>query len=708
MFEGRWQDPAILVALMINVLLLLSSIAGRHVTKRRLAAIIAVMGGYTVVSVAIGNLSEVVIMTSGGLALYGGMMSEPRFPLTRRAMTTGIAVAVIMTFLGIYLALKIGVVYFVGAEMLGAIILSANGRYTKEENTVVVAIANTSAMVAVGVLITFPVIAIFQPTIAPILITYPFIAFVTGTSATFGLILLLPFRDRFENERWPQVRPQAQCIISLGEDAEARKNVGKGLVASAGWVGATRVAEYATGASLSSLPHALGPIVPDAATIPDWIGVSNSPLIGAIGFFVGWKRAIVLALGSLVSFLIWMILEGAALITFGAHLSRPEILYLALGVFASVILSDVLVRGRKRKSRQSDSDQLAEEMCHAEPMGDEEDRPSQLARIGRVREEMFSLEAFKYEIRQMIQNPKEYLRTRRGQLPPWIAFISLALYAITGIMVFSLLRPFPAIEIHWLLFILGTPLAMISAYFTARAISETGMLAGYISDAVAIPAVLFFRASFQAITTFMSMLGALQDAAIALLAQLKLGRMTGVRGRDIFKAVAIGVTVGTFVGSLITYMIYITYGFGTADFPSPAAQLFGFLIIGLRGIGEFQMPGLDEFPTLHPAIGLAYLLGFGVLGFLLGREVNKREMSAMSLAVGLLIPPATSVTILIGGLIDYRLKKMRDRIPESDQDRQSRHEGTRERDSRLLSGVLAGEAIVTVIWVFWSAIALLF
>ncbi len=708
MFEGRWQDPAILVALTINVFLLFSSITGRYVTKKGLAVIIAVMGGYTVSSVAIGSFSEVVIMTSGGLALYGGMMSEPRFPLTRRAMTTGIAVAVIMTFLGIYLALKLGVVYFVGAEMLGAIVLSANGRYTKEENTVVVAIANTSAMVAVGVLIAFPVIAIFQPAIAPVLITYPFIAFVTGTSATFGLILLLPFRDRFDDERWPQVRPQAQCIISLGEDTEARKNVGKGVIASAGWVGATKVAEYATGANLSSLPHALGPIVPDAATIPDWIGVSNSPLIAAIGFFVGWKRAIVLAIGSLVSFLIWGILEGAALITFGTHLSRPEILYLALGVFASVILSDVLLGNRKRKSRQEDGEQISEEMCRAEPMGDEEDKPSRLARVGRVREELFSVEAFKYEICQMIRNPKEYLRTRRGQLPPWITFLSLALYVITGIVVFSLLRPFPAIEIHWLLFILGAPLAMISAYFTARAISETGMLAGYISDAVAIPAVLFFRVSFQAITTFMSMLGALQDAAIALLAQLKLGKMTGVRGRDIFKAVVIGVVVGTFVGSLITYMIYITYGFGTADFPSPAAQLFGFLIIGLRGIGEFQMPGLDEFTTLHPAIGFAYLLGFGVLGFLLGHEVNKRDMSAMSLAVGLLIPPATSVTILIGGLIDYRLKKMRDRIPESDQVRQSRHEGTRERYGRLLSGVLAGEAIVTVIWVFWSAIALFF
>jgi uncharacterized oligopeptide transporter (OPT) family protein len=706
MLEGRWQDPAILVALGIEILLLFLALVGRSVTKKGLACIAGAILLYTVISTSIGSLSEIVIMASGGLAVYGALMSNPKFPLTRRAMVTGIVVAVIMTFLGIYLALKLGVVYFVGAEMLGAILLSAHGRYTKEENTVVVAIANSSSMVAVGVLITFPAIAIFEPTIASALITYPFIAFVTGTSAIFGLLLLAPFRDRFEKEPWPQVRPQAQCIISLGEDAQARKSVGKGLIASAGWVGATRAAEYVTGTDMSSLPHALQPIAPAAGSVPDWIGVANSPLIAAIGFFVGWRRAAILALGSLASFLIWVVLEGATPVSFGTHLRRPEILYLALGVFATVVLGDVLTGRREQPSDQPSNEQRTEGACHTEPEKDKPEQPSQLARIRRVREELFSVETLKCEIREMISNPREYLRTRRGQLPPWVAFLSVILYMIVGIAVFSFLRPFPGIEIHWLLFVLGTPLAMVSAYFTARAISETGMLAGYISDVVAIPAILFFRVSFQAITTFMSMLGALQDAAIALLVHLKLGKMTSVRGRDVLKAVFIGVIVGTFVGSLITYMIYVTYGFGTAEFPSPAAQLFGFLVIGLRGIGNFQMPGLDQFPTLHPALGFAYLFGFGALGFLLGREVSKRKMSPMSLAVGLLIPPATSVAILIGGLIDYRLKKERAKIPENDQVGVSCHEGRRERYGRLLSGVVAGEAIVTVLWVFWSAIVL--
>ncbi|MHA1813885.1 MAG: OPT/YSL family transporter, partial [Candidatus Thorarchaeota archaeon] len=218
------------------------------------------------------------------------------------------------------------------------------------------------------------------------------------------------------------------------------------------------------------------------------------------------------------------------------------------------------------------------------------------------------------------------------------------------------------------------------------------------------PAILFFRATFQAVTTFMSMLGALQDAAVALLVHLKLGRLTGVRGRDIFKAVFLGAMLGTFVGSLMTYMIYRTYHFGTTEFPAPAAQLFGFLVISLQGLGNLVLPGMDQelFPGVSPIIQFLYLLAFGIAGYLLGRELHRRGLSPMSLAVGLLIPPATSAAMLLGGLIDYRLKKeegYENPVPE----RIDTVEMKRNRTSRILSGIVAGEAIVTVIWVLWSA-----
>ncbi len=687
-----------LVAIGIEFTLLIGSISQDALDKKGLGLFSLAIFVYLLVSFVLGAFSEVVVMAASGMAIYAGLMSEPKFPMTKRAIGTGIIVGIVMTFLGIYLALKLGIVYFVGAELLGFLLLSLNGQYTPQENTISVAIANTSSMVSVGVLITFPAIAIFGPTQMPwidvsTIITFEFIAFVTGLSAIFGLLLLVPFRKSFEDDPWPQVKPQAETINSLGADSESKRTVLEGLAVSAAYVGGIKAIEAThEGLNLSSIPHAFTPV------IPDWIGITNSPLMSAIGFFVGWKRVLTMFVGSIVSISFWIILEGALPMEYANHLTRPEILYLAIGIFVTVIAGDIFSEKNKGKQENEQvSDEDNESVVH-EGHTVEDSTPKLL----RVREEIFSLEVIKEEIRFMIRNPRQYMVSKRGQVPIWVAGISVSIFIIIGTVVFSIIEPFPGIDIPILLFVLGSPIALVSAYFTARSISETGMLAGYISDIISIPAILLFRITFAAITTFMAMLGALQDSAIALLVHLKLGKLTGVRGRDIVKGVFVGALLGTFAGSLITFMLYTTYGFGGTEFPAPAAQLFGFLVVSLTGLSNFQLPGLDTFPDVHPLISFSYLLSFGIIGFLAGRELSKRGLSPISLAVGILVPPATTVAMLFGGYLDYRLKKegTEQRVPEPTETPRYR------KWVKILSGIIAGEAIVTVIWVLYSAFLL--
>ncbi len=726
---GDWIYPGVILALVIEVFLLYCALFRPPPNKIELG-IISVLAIMTLVVGSYPVFHHVVIMAVAGLLLYGAVLAEPKFPLTKRALSTGIVVGIIMTFLGIWLALKLGVVFLVGAEMLGAIFLTLRGRYTPEENTIVVTIANSSAMVTIGVLITFPAIAIFDPA-NPLfdinhiysdlfnpMNTIIFMMLVTGISALFGIILLAPFRDRFEHEAWPQVQPQAYTIKSIGGDIEAKKAVGIGLGISGAWVGTTKIAEGLSGADLSSFPNALAPVIPAASAIPNWIGISNSPMMAGIGFFVGWKRTLVIAMGSLASFLIWFLLEGASpAVDFASHIKRAEILYIALGVFVTVIAGDFL-SGRKDKGKE----EMTPEEFEKETSDDVHEidgaviietpiKSKELPSMLRVKQELFSIEMFKEEVREIVADPRGYLKSRRGHVPPWIAFVSLGLFMVVGIIVFSFMVPFPGIQIPWLLFMIGTPIAMVSVYFTARAISETGMLAGYITDIVAIPAILLFHVGFAVITTFMSMLGALQDAAIALLVHLKLGRLTSVRGTDILKAVCVGALLGTTAGSFITFTLFETYsGFGGADLPSPAAQLFGFLVVSLQGIGEFQLPGMSQFGDVHPALIMAYLLSFAIGGFLLGNELNKRGLSPMSLVVGVLIPPATAVAILVGGYINYRVKKQQEpEEPLSDenpiQQQVEFQDANYNRISRILSGIVAGEAVVTVVWVLGIALS---
>ncbi|MFX1415801.1 MAG: OPT/YSL family transporter, partial [Promethearchaeota archaeon] len=371
-----------------------------------------------------------------------------------------------------------------------------------------------------------------------------------------------------------------------------------------------------------------------------------------------------------------------------------------------------IISSRERELTPAEFKRLAENHMNKDSRGDIEtqlvEKPHKaedIPKLLRVKEELFSVETLREEIIEMVRNPRGYMRSRRGKMPPWVAFTSMVLFMITGIIIFSILTPFAGVRLPWLLFVFGSPLAMVSAYFTARSISETGMLAGYISDIISIPAILFFRVSFQAITTFMAMLGGLQDAALALLVHLKLGRFTGVRGRDILKAVFIGMVLGTIAGSIITYMLFVTYGFGGPAFPAPVAQLFGFLVTSIADIGDFQLPGVSDLPGFHPLVALIYLLSFGIIGGIVGLQLGKRGLSAISLAVGLLIPPATAVAMLFGAFVDFRMDRIRNRDLSSDE-HVSMCEQMREKQSQVLSGIIAGEAIVTVVWVMWSALAL--
>jgi uncharacterized oligopeptide transporter (OPT) family protein len=91
---------------------------------------------------------------------------------------------------------------------------------------------------------------------------------------------------------------------------------------------------------------------------------------------------------------------------------------------------------------------------------------------------------------------------------------------------------------------------------------------------------------------------------------------------------------------------------------------------------------------------------FGIIGFLAGRELSKRGLSPMSLAVGLLIPPATTVAMLFGGYIDYHLKKTHNDPSIEDPTDSPRYK----KMTKILSGIIAGEAIVTVVWVLYNAL----
>jgi uncharacterized oligopeptide transporter (OPT) family protein len=129
------------------------------------------------------------------------------------------------------------------------------------------------------------------------------------------------------------------------------------------------------------------------------------------------------------------------------------------------------------------------------------------------------------------------------------------------------------------------------------------------------------------------------------------------------------------------------------------------------GLGNLQLPYVDRLVQLHPALAhpvlaFFYVFMFGLFGYLLSRQLLKAGLSPITLAVGLLIPPATTATMMIGALIDYRTKKHQQLSWETDTMQTTTQSPEYDRTSRLLSGVVSGEAIVIAVWALGSAILL--
>ena len=559
-----------------------------------------------------------------------------------KVLGIGFLLAFLYTFLQIYIELKVGFVVVTGMEILGFILLSLFGKYNNRDNVLVIVITTASVLVNVGVIVAFPAISMFShiPGIPGTEITPLLIFSLISITGFSGLFLLEPAKESFMDEPWPQIEAQVQNIRSLGlNDSSAQRNMMYGLGGSAVYAASFSLLSQRTGMDFRNIPYGLG-----YKEIPPFIGINNSPMLVGIGFFAGFRRTFLIFIGSLFSMLIWFLFERSGDILFGEHVTRPEIFYTALGIIGTTIALDAYNAFKETRT------------------------------VSIEEEEKEAIEVFFSK-----ENVLLFLKQWK------VSILSLSFFYIVTVILFSILDIFTNIYIHPLLLLLGLPLALISAFFVARAASETGMVVGFITDALAVPAVLFFSINFPSVIIFMTSMAAIQSAAVTLLGRYVLGRRLGVDDSDIRVAAIIGTLFGTVIGTWVIYTFSRPpFGFGTHEFPAPTAQLMGFTVLGLMELTSLSLPFVNEF-------GLPYVLFFIFLGIGVSVFLNKLKTSPISLAVGLLIPPAYSIPLLIGGLISRYINKHK--------------KNELEKYKQLLGGVVAGEGIVIVIQILWLAIS---
>ena len=558
--------------------------------------------------------------------------------LSVKVLSVGFILAFIYTFLQIYIELKVGFVTVTGMEILGFIMLSLLGRKDKKSNVIVIVITTASVLVNIGVLAAFPAIVMFShlPGIQGTEIT-PFLIFTMIFLTGFtGLFLLEPTKENFMDEPWPQIAAQVENLETLTKESlSAKREMLTGLGGAAAYTAAIYAANSVTGLNFRDIPSGLG-----YKALPPYIGISNSPMLVGIGFFAGYKRTMLIFAGALFSMFIWFFFEHNPTIFFGDHATRPEIFYMAIGIIGTTIGIDAYKAYKESKTVSIE----------------EEEREAA---------EVFLASA----------NIKFFIRQWKYSI------LSLSFFFIVSTLLFSVFDVFPNIHIPVVLTVIGLPLALVSAFFVARAASETGLVIGFITDALAVPAVLFFTINFPSIIIFMTSMAAIQSAAVTLLGRYVLGRRLGVDDKTVRYAAVLGTLFGTIIGTILIYTFYLM-GFGTHEFPAPTAQIMGFTVLGLMELTTFTLPFASEY-------GVGYLLIFLVTGVVVSILLDRYHLSPINLAVGLLIPPSYSFPLLIGGLLSRHAKKKGVEIEN--------------KYKQLLGGIVAGEGIVVALQVMYIA-----
>ncbi len=670
-----------------------------------------------------------------------------RSPITLRTIAFGSLIGILYIFLGVYVSLKTGVVFVGGVAILGFILLSIRRDYEPKENVVVTSIIQGTVCVSAGVVATLPALVMFAGRTPYTLFNTPISLELIFTLSIFGgvlgLFLLLPFREQLLKMPWPQAVPVYKTIETMGAEPNAKNRLLKWMGIASAYVGGVLGIGYFLGADLTVMPPTA--ILPNWWTrllsstkigsfslpiysklsnvqsayqfigqamapspVPSFMGISNSPLIACIGYFIGWKRSLMLFLGGIYSVLIWMLFENlyfgqpGRFLDYGSHINLPQIFYLAMGVLVTFIgwsvskgIKDWLDNRRKIQAQieaqireqepQTEKDKLSATL---KPISKSEQIKIQSKKAGSIIRDLLHLAVTRYKISSIV----------------------LVIFFVGSFLMFYVFQPFSNVQVNPWLTLISTPALLISSLWSTLAVSETGFMTGLITDWLAVPAIMGFDINFSSLIVFFTFMTVIQAVALRVIGSFKVGREIKVKDRTVFISILYGVIFGAVVGSLIIFLLYQTYGFGTASLPAPTAAISGIFYLTFFQLKTpiFQ-PG-TIFASFNLFTGIQYyqqnqysqyISIFFLLGIMIGLVLSKYNLSPISFLVGVLIPPAYSFSILLGGGLNYYVYRknkhnLKDYLKKDTEYHQS------------LSGVSAGEGLVYLVWILLTTALMMF
>jgi uncharacterized oligopeptide transporter (OPT) family protein len=484
-----------------------------------------------------------------------------------------------------------------------------------------------------------------------------------------------------------------------------------------------------------------------SSRLPNFLGIANQPLIMTVGYFMGWKRTLALFAGAVWSMIVWLVWEQASpLATYGTHIAQTMIYYTAIGVIGAFVLWEIILKNAlKNYEDQKKMRKLREQVIKdaAEGKIDAEQAAPYLAA-----EKMSRFAKSKQSMNAAIANFRKLTKGKKIS----IMILSVAIFAIGTILIFSTNNPitqniwgYKVLNIPWYLTLAASPLLALSGYVFTVSVGEAYTAANYLTDSLVVPAIILL-VNFPSIIVLTTILSTWQQSTGNYMARLKVGRVIKVKDSVVTKSLIVGIVFGAFVAAFIIMQLYEWGGFGTATFPAPAAQITGLIYLAVMQAysATSYISTLVAATTTTSGIGLAsffsdpitwsvgmlfnagiipaslrpfsvqisnyfkpfYLqswfigtyptgygwLIFGVAGFVIGLVLARYNWSPISLAVGLLITPAYSITIFLGGVLNYYVYRRN----KANQTKYLKEEA---KYTNVLAGVATGDGVAQILWI---------
>lgn len=557
---------------------------------------------------------------------------------TTRAVILGAALSLTFGMVNAYLGLKVGLT--VSASIPSAVISMAvlKGilrRGTILENNIVHTIASTGESLAAGVIFTVPALIFLG------LSPSGFLIFLLGaTGGILGILMMIPLRHTLTTREhgvlpFPEGTACAQVLIAGDTGGTKARPVFLGIGIGALYQFAMRGLKLWQDTVFWSFPglHKAS------------IGFELTPIFLGVGYLIGLRVAGVMALGGVIG---WSILLPLFDLFAGSRLG--------------------LVFDLDHNVRQLGAFDMWRQYIRYVGAG--------AVAVGGMVALVRSLPAMSQSLRVALaglyaNHDRERTQRTEQDLPP------LVVVGGTGLLGLGLWL-IPAFQLGLLAVLLAVLFTFVFVVVSARMVGLVGSTSQPVSGmtiAALLSISLILAATGQSGSEGMSAAitcGAVVCIAIALAGDmsqdLKTGALLGATPRYLQLGELIGVCVAALRAGWVLFLLHQAYTLGSELLPAPQAKLMATLVDGV-------MQG--ELPWALLALGGSLALAAEVVG-----------VSSLAFAIGLYLPITTTASLILGGLVSWRLKRAAS--TEDNYERQN------ERATLFASGLIAGDALMGI------------